>query len=470
MPDHVERELKLSAPSGFHLPELGGTELPDRSFVSTYHDTKDLRLAGHGITFRHRIENGTGLWQLKLPHGAARIELEEPGPPARPPERLLSLLVALLRGSELVRVARLGTRRRSVRADGAEIVDDSVTVLDGQRVTGRFRELEVELLEGDERSLRRLETALRDAGAEPGVFEPKLYRVLELAYPPGPVELPPDAGPAERFGSALREQYDHLLAHDPGTRLGVDPEDLHKMRVATRRARAFLRTARPLLDEGWANDLRAELRWLGSALGAARDLDVLTEHMQAEVARLGSKGESARGLVDALERERGEAREAAVAAISDERYFALLDRLEASRQPVLGGSDGTLADLWWDEFRRARRRFRRLEPDSTDAELHAARIRAKRARYAAELAAAELGPPGDRFVAKAKKIQDILGEHQDSVVAQGRISRWVESEGGSREVADELLARERERREEARSDWPAAWKKMKRRARGARTT
>src|SRR5438876_1828376 len=199
MRENVEREVKLVPPVDFRLPSgLGGVELPDRAFVSTYHDTHDLRLARNGVTFRHRIEDGSGLWQLKLPRGAARIELEEAGPPSRPPADLLALLPAYLRGEELTRVARLKTRRKSVRTDGAEIVDDSVAILDGQRITGRFRELEVELLDGDEQTLRRLENALRRAGATvPGRFEPKLFRALELAYPAETHVLSPDASPLE---------------------------------------------------------------------------------------------------------------------------------------------------------------------------------------------------------------------------------------------------------------------------------
>jgi CHAD domain-containing protein len=465
--EHLERELKLSAPSGFQLPELGGTVLPDRSFVSTYHDTQDLRLARHGVTFRHRMEGGSGLWQLKLPRGAARIELEEPGPPARPPKHLLALLAAHLRGAPLVRVARLRTRRKSVRTDGAEIVDDSVAVLDGQRVTGRFRELEVELLEGDERSLQRLETALREAGAKPGVFEPKLYRALELAYPPETTDVSPDATPGEAVSAALEEQHRRLLAHDPGTRLGTDPEDLHQMRVATRRARAFLRVARPVLDGSWTDALREELRWLGSTLGPARDLDVLVEHLRSEATELGSEGEPARTLIDAVERERSEAREKLLAVLSDERYFVLLDQLEQRDAPPLADKEATtLGELWWKEFRTVRRAFSRLDSGPSDAELHAARIKVKRARYAAELASHELGEPGEQFVSAAKKLQDVLGEHQDAVVAEERIEAWKRS-GGNAHTADLLVALEQGRRRDARAAWPAQWKKLKRRARRA---
>jgi inorganic triphosphatase YgiF len=201
----VEREVKLTAGEGFTLPELGGEPRPTRIFVSTYHDTAGLVLARHGITFRHRVEDGAGLWQLKLPRaGDVRVELERSGPPAIPPQELVALLVALLRDDELVPVARLRTRREVVRAGGAEVVDDSVAVLDHQRVTRRFREIEVELLDGDENALRRLENALRGAGADGGVFTPKLYRVLDLAYPRERVDVPRDATPLAALALRLR--------------------------------------------------------------------------------------------------------------------------------------------------------------------------------------------------------------------------------------------------------------------------
>src|SRR6185436_18168122 len=169
----VEREVKLRAGDAFRLPELGGEAIEPREFVSTYHDTADHRLARRGITLRHRVENGKGLWQLKLPHGNARLELEEPGAPTEPPEALSGLLAGHLRGVPLLPIARLRTHREGVRADGAEVVHDTVAVLDHQRVTRSFEELEVELLDGDEKTLRRLEKALRRAGAADGETRPK---------------------------------------------------------------------------------------------------------------------------------------------------------------------------------------------------------------------------------------------------------------------------------------------------------
>ncbi len=464
----VERELKLVPGEGFRLDDLG-EQLEPRVFQSTYHDTPDLRLARHSITLRLRTEDGTGLWQLKIPTGAARIELEVAGLPAVPPGELVDLLVVHLRDAELGKVARLRTRRQTVRRDGAEIVEDAVSVFDGPRVVKRFRELEVELLDGDERSLRRLERLLLKAGAEQVEFTPKLFRALELPPDPGPPPLAADAPADEVLGRALTAQYRQLVDHDPGTRLGADAENLHQMRVATRRSRAFLRTAKALVEPEWADELRAELGWLGSRLGPTRDADVLYEHLSGAVAALELDTTETAGLLQAMGRERGRARRAAVSALSRKRYFDLLDRLaQVERPPFREAGDVRLTDLWWAEVRRMLMAFAVLDERSPDDELHAARIRVKRARYAAELAAHELGPAGKRFVSAAKKLQDVLGEHQDAVVAEEWLTRFGDANAQSDHVVELLVRKEQKRRRRARRDWPDAWERLVRRARQAR--
>jgi len=215
--------------------------------------------------------------------------------------------------------------------------------------------------------------------------------------------------------------------------------------------------------------LRSELGWLGSALGPARDLDVLVERMREQISRLSDEGTAVGGLVDGLERRRRKARASAVTALSEDRYLALLDRLEAPEPPPAStGVSSTLAELWWAEFVRTRRRFEKLDRRSSDDELHAARIRVKRTRYAAELAANELGAPGERFVAAAKLLQDVLGEHQDAFVAEEHIRVWAEGKPDADDAVRKLLKRERARRRKARAEWPDAWKLLDRRARKAR--
>ncbi len=447
----VEREVKLRAGAEFRLPELGGEEIEPRLFVSTYHDTADHRLARRGITLRHRLENGKGLWQLKLPQGRSRLELEAPGAPAAPPRGLLSLLSGHLRGSPLLAIARLRTRREGVRADGAEIVHDTVSVLDHQRVTRSFEELEVELLDGDEKTLRRLEKALRRAGAGDGESRPKVFQALDLDFQPEP---PPAEGdtPGGTLRARLREQAERVLAHDPGTRLGTDAEELHQMRVATRRLRAFLRAGHELLDPAWAEPLREELKWLGGQLGPVRDLDVLIQHLTAELESLGPDEEAGLELVRALRRERRKARRRLLAALDGERYFGLLDALD--RPAVTIAEAPTVEEIQAGEHRRLRKAVGRLSTESAADELHAVRIKAKRARYAAELA-------GDTAYVKAAKIlQDVLGEHQDAVVAAERLRVLAARMPDAALAAGRLVERERERAERGRREWRTAWKRL----------
>ena len=466
MKETVEREIKLAAGAGFTMPELGGETMPTRVFVSTYHDTPDLRLARHGVTFRHRIENGAGVWQLKLPHGEARLELEQAGPPALPPPELLSLLPALILREQLVPVARLRTRREIVRAAGAEVVDDAVAVLDRQRVTRRFREIEVELVDGDDRTLRRLEKALRRAGADGDAgFRPKLYHALDLTYPVEESVVADDSAPSHALTLRLREQERALLSFDPGTRLGRDAEDLHQMRVATRRLRAYLRGARRLIVDERAEPLRSELGWLGGLLGAVRDLDVQIEYVGGELARAVPAG-GVDDLLAALQARREEARVGLLDGLASERYFGLLEQLAAFCDAPSVTDAMSLSDVWWRQVKRLRRAVSDLGAEPADGALHAVRIDVKRARYAAELAAHELGKRGRRFVDRAKTAQDLLGAHQDSVVAEGLISSWAD--GNAQPGAQALVEREHARRRQVRRDWPEAWGRLEAAARSAR--
>jgi CHAD domain-containing protein len=192
--------------------------------------------------------------------------------------------------------------------------------------------------------------------------------------------------------------------------------------------------------------------------------------MRNAVSSVGSAAGPAQRFLAALERQHARSRKAAVSALSEPRYFALLDTLDASdRPPLAAGPRATsLSELWWKEFRRTRREFALLDEQSADVELHVARIHVKRARYAAELAAHELGKPGERFVEAAKRLQDVLGEHQDSTVAEERILAWAHERAGVEDVADALLDYERKRRKKARRAWPAAWDRLVRRGRACR--
>jgi CHAD domain-containing protein len=465
-----ERELKLAVPPGFRLPEIPGEPLEARTFTSTYLDSTDRALTRAGITLRRRVQDRRGLWQLKLPGKGERLELEAPGGPGEPPPELAELLVGVLRGRALERAAVLRTERAGVCAhkDGravAEVTIDTVAVLDGRRVRERFVELEVEALDDEgAASLPQLERILLDAGATAGDGRPKAFRAMGHV----PLEQPDPprwAPPLEHVRAMVAEQVAELVAHDPGTRLGEDPEELHQTRVATRRLRAVLRAARPLLDDTWSEPLRAELSWLGGALGTVRDLDVLLEHLRGEIAELErAERRAASRFLELLEVERASARDAMLEAMSSARYADLLTRLEAAAVALPGGAQETsLEEIAAREFRKLRKAVRSLPEQPSDEELHAVRIRGKRARYAAELAEGVVGKRARRVVKDAKRLQDVIGEHQDAVVAEERIRGLLDLVGSARAnfAAGQLVERERERRREARAAFPKAWSRLK---------
>jgi CHAD domain-containing protein len=453
----IERELKLDVEAGFELPPLHGRPLEPRLFTSTYHDTPPHSLARVGITLRRRIENGVSRWQLKLPQGGtARAELEALGGPVGPPEELRALLAAHLRYGDLEEVATLRTRRNGVLVeDGdrsvAEVTVDAVDVLDGGRSAPGFVELEVELIDGGESDLERLGRTLRKAGARRSDGKPKLLRILAVDFDPGA-----DGGaPAlEQTRALLTRQLRELERHDPGVRRGAHAEDLHQFRVATRRTRAVIRATRPLLGD-LLTPLEDELKWLAGVLGPVRDLDVLIERLRAEADALDDDRGAVEALVASLEAERTMVRDALLGALSSPRYLALLSAFEASvaSLPVLDAS-GVLRPLAAGELERLGKAARRLPDEPTDDELHAVRIRAKRARYSAELAALDGGPAIERYVAALKDLQDVIGEHQDAVVAEARLRRIARAQTAL--AAGRLIERERARRRDRRDAYPSA--------------
>ena len=483
----VEREVKLEAPKGFALPDLSGAVdglvarvAGERDLDATYYDTPDLRLARWGVSVRHRSGDGTG-WTVKLPEGEAgpalvRRELTFDGAAEAIPPGVSELVRAYVRSSALTPAARVRSRRISVElvdAEGervAEVVDDDVQTEVGPSVR-RFRELEVEVDESAAPGvLEALVDALLAAGATPVADPvPKVVRALgppaeappELVVPRlGPKSTAADVVRAAFIGSAIR-----ILQHDPGVRIGDDPEDVHQARVGARRLRSDLRTFRSLLMDSWREPLEAELRWVGQELGAVRDADVLLERLRRHAAVLPERDARAvAAILRQLVRQREAARASMLEALTSERYVALLDRLvEAVQSPeTLPIADKRAAPVMASLVRRPWQRLERavkdLGDDPPDEELHQVRILAKRCRYAAEAAAGVVGTPAARLGKAVAGVQGVLGDHQDAVVAEG----WLRANSRTAAlVAGELIAVQRQEAAACRAAWPEAWKRAK---------
>ena len=435
----VERERKYSGGEGFRLPDLTGcggvTTMSDATALdldAVYLDTADLRLARSGFALRRRTGGHDAGWHLKVgAAGGDRTEYQFPAGAADsdPPADLVALFRAASQGRPVGPAARITTRRierRLLDEQGrvlAEVAEDTVEGRDlvtDERQT--WHEIEVELVEGDDRLLEAVDARLRDAGARP-VPVSKSHRAL-AARLAGFRATPGDPGAAPVLEYALA-QRDVLIANHPGA-LGGDEEAVHDMRVAVRRLRATLRTFRGLWDRPPNDALRAELRWLGAQLGPVRDGQVLAtrldEAVHAEPAEL-VLGPVAARLRQHFAADVARSLDALRAALGSDRYTDLLVRLDE----LLEGSTVRTVDARW-VARRVRRTVRRaddrlnraLDADrpEKDAALHEARKAYKAARYAVEVREPAAGKRATTLLDRLKDLQDRLGAHQDSVVTR----------------------------------------------------
>jgi CHAD domain-containing protein len=258
-----------------------------------------------------------------------------------------------------------------------------------------------------------------------------------------------------------------LLAQDQVVRANEDPEAVHQARVATRKLRANLATFRPLLEGEVVDELRSGLAWLGDALGEVRDLDVLMERLRARAQRLeSSDAHATKRLLAGGAESRAEAHKALMEAMDSPRYEELLRACVAAVRSVPVREElavDAFRPLMNEQWGRLRRAFERLSPESPDAKVHAARIAAKRARYAAEAFATVFGDRSRKFLRRAADLQAVLGEHQDAVAAQ----KWLRRKASRSTptvafVAGELAAEEERARVAARGSWPAAWHALSR--------
>ncbi|MER7245992.1 CYTH and CHAD domain-containing protein [Kribbella sp. NPDC000426] len=486
--EQLEIETKYDVDDSVILPALH--ELPGVASVAqpveldleaVYYDTADLDLAANKVTLRRRTGGEDDGWHVKFPVSSGeRLEVHHPlGRSVRSvPIAVVRTVRVHARDHALVPVVSLRTRRivhRLLDADGAvlaEVADDSVTATVEGGEPESWREWEVELVSGDKQLLEDAGELLRSAGARPASGPSKLARALGKRVP-STVDwtLPKKPRTSDVFRAYAAAQVQAIHERDPEVRRDV-PDSIHKFRVATRRLRSALATYRPVIDREAGDELRAELKWLAGELGVARDAEVQREHFAAEVAEQPVElviGRVAGRIDDHLRRVYKDGRAGALAALESERYFRLLDALDEliAKPPVTGDdrkASKQIDDILGHDRKRMRKAVKRSQAAETvagqDHELHEVRKAAKRLRYAAESAVPVLGDEASALAARAEEVQEILGEHQDSVVSREllhQLALEVFADGGNPFTFGRLHAAEEIRGNTSRDAFYKLW-------------
>jgi CHAD domain-containing protein len=425
--------------------------------VDRYLDTEDWRIGRAGFvlrTRRHGRRTEATLREMNpLAPGGPRSPDITQALPGEDPTGLDadgpvgSRVHAVTGPRPLRRVLEVRTRRRpfAVRSGSEHVLDvlldDTVIVVaDGGRPV-QLRRVQVRVPQptgaGVTDLVRDLVDDLRSSSglwvASLSKFDAGLLALgVSVPGPPdlGPLSVGPDATFGELAYATIRRQVVAISTHEPGTRLGEDPEELHDMRVATRRLRAALDLFVDALPARTPH-LRAEVGWLAAVLGNVRDLDVqlgrLHEMEQwvsdwADPDQVGRPLERLRQLLDDARKARRNELLDALDSPRWERLFGELcaiarqgpsRRSLAARAPALAAAPALVTERHRAVVRGARRAAR----TGVAADFHRLRIRCKRLRYTLEFTADLYGRRSGRFAKRLARLQDKLGLMQDAEVA-----------------------------------------------------
>ena len=438
MHELLEREHKWDVDDHFVLPGFGDLIDDgdiDRSTVrleSVYYDTADHDLQSHGIVLRRRDGDDDTGWQLKVPDLDGRIEIRT-SLADEPPAELSELLTGVRLGKELVNVATLRTERTRYRIRRrehlcAELADDQVHASVDHRLLA-WREIEIEYGSKSDSLPDRIAKRLSKAGARPSKHPSKLAHALGNT-------ATPDIDDAAHVAllDYVTDQIDAIFDGDLRLRRGQDP--IHDTRVAIRRLRSTIRVFGKLLDRSATDPVDEELKWFAGLLGEVRDRQVQRRRFRDVLAQWPPElvlGPIANRINTDLQSEQLRARAEVTEAMGSARYLDILAALQQWRcgLPVKAGA--SVKKLHRRALRAESKADRRLAAaiESGDgAMLHRARKAAKRARYAAELRRPlDKGAATKKAEKHFKKIQRVLGEHQDSVVASDVLRRFALTAG-----------------------------------------
>jgi CHAD domain-containing protein len=446
----TETERKYEAPSGPVLPQLDGlpqvasTAGPEEQVLEAeYFDTDDLRLLRNEITLRRRTGGSDPGWHLKLPAGGdSRREIRVPLGRGRQVSRQLATLVrAYTRGAALRPVARISTRRNVLTLldeEGhslAEIAADDISAQSLGAETGlsKWGEVEAELTGGRPELLNAVDAQLRRAGLRPSARSAKLERLLadQLSAVDGHRQPAADGSAGAAVLSYLHEQTATLKSWDAMVRTD-EPDSVHQMRIAARRLRSTLQSFGMVILRADTGQVVTELRWLGGVLGQARDAEVLADRLHRNLRDTPAElvlGPVAARVQAHFARLQADGGREVRAALDSPRYFALLDSVDqlledppltpAAARPAREVLPGAARRTYRRTARRLRQAKRAPAGQPRETAYHEARKAAKRARYAGEAVSPVIGKAASQFATQMKRIQSVLGDHQDAVVARG---------------------------------------------------
>jgi CHAD domain-containing protein len=483
-----------------------------------YLDTPDGALAAAGYAGRLRSGGKGTVITLKglrrEDDGGAvhrREELEGPaylstGAEGWPDSAARDAVLAIAGETALVDLVtiRQARHKRLYGRDGAvvEVSVDDVEVVAGGRTVERFAELELELREGDERALdpladllseveellpaetSKLERALEALRREPvpgdGDHEAAGDEVADAAGgAPGPetgeetepeaprIILPKSPGVladdhlAEAGRKVLRFHLARMVAREAGTRAGKDAEELHAMRVATRRQRAAWRVFGDAFDPARTEKHRRRLKAVAADLGAVRDLDVLIHAAEAyRDHQPAAEAAAFEPLIAGWRTRRDDARVVLVKELDSERhrrwvdgYIAFLQTEGLGARPVGPVQPHRVRDTMPSRIWAAYEVLRAYEPVMRWADvttLHDLRIAAKWLRYTLEFVREALGREAGPVIEKVVALQDHLGWLHDADVAAGLARAFLVEHAGeltereSAAIGRYLVDRERE--------------------------
>jgi triphosphatase len=231
---------------------------------------------------------------------------------------------------------------------------------------------------------------------------------------------------------ALANLRRHLSAwhlHEPGARLGDDPEELHDMRVAGRRLEAVLRQFRSSLPPSFLR-IRPTLKTVLRALGHARDLDVALSELETFSREMPkSDRDSVEPLKQHLVSERDRARARMLSVLDSiwvQKNLQELASLLAAPAAASQQSSPELAlnvspHLIRRRYRKLRKCAELLRSDASMEAYHQVRGQVKKLRYTLEAVAVIYGKPADQMLRALRRWQEKLGVQQDAAVASLRL-------------------------------------------------